>query len=62
MTLLKAIIKYVEQEHCKIKDPVYSLFELVVHGQDGWMAHKGEGQDRNSVDSLCEQNTYSSSQ
>lgn len=30
----------------------HSLFELLVHGQDGGVAHKGEGQDGNSVDSL----------
>lgn len=31
---------------------VYSLFELLIHGQDGRVAHEGEGQDGNGVDSL----------
>lgn len=30
----------------------HSLFELLVHGQDGGVAHEGEGQDGNGVDSL----------
>lgn len=30
----------------------HSLFELLVHGQDGRVAHKGEGQDGNSIDRL----------
>lgn len=32
----------------------HSLFELLVHGQDGRVAHKGEGQDGNSIDRLVE--------
>lgn len=31
---------------------VHSLFELLVHGQDGGVAHEGECQDGNSIDSL----------
>lgn len=30
----------------------HSLFELLVHGQDGGVAHEGEGQDGNGVDGL----------
>lgn len=36
------------------KTAVHSLLELLVHGQDGGVAHKGEGQDGNSVDGLKE--------
>lgn len=30
----------------------HSLFQLLVHGQDGGVAHEGEGQDGNGVDGL----------
>lgn len=41
------------------KASVHSLFELLVHGQDGRVAHKGEGQDGNGVDGLQKKTTNS---
>lgn len=38
-------------------DGGYSLFQLLVHGQDGGVAHEGEGQDGNGVDGLRDRST-----
>lgn len=46
-------------EDNEMKASVHSLFELLVHGQDGRVAHKGEGQDGNSVDGLENRTTNS---
>lgn len=43
----------------EMKAGVHSLFELLVHGQDGRVAHKGEGQDGNGVDGLQKKTTNS---
>lgn len=36
------------------KGSFYSLFQLTVDGENFWMTHKSEGQDRYSVRSLTE--------
>lgn len=38
-------------------DGGHSLFQLLVHGQDGGVAHEGEGQDGNGVDGLRDRST-----